>query len=116
MMGDRALYLQRVLKFMAAEGILELELGERDWCILQLCTDLLRPMAEVQRLLEGEKYVTLSMVPISVDKIRTGLHAAASGLGGEGGGGGGGESAIMKAARRDMIPVAQTLLDDFNGR
>jgi glutamine synthetase len=110
MMGDRALRLKRTLKMMAAEGILQLEVTERDWCILELATELLRPMAEVQRLLEGDQYVTLSMVPISISKVRSGLRDAANMVGAAG------DTPAMAAARRDVKEVAASMLEDYISR
>jgi hypothetical protein len=46
------------------------EITELQWTVLGDIEIALSTMAEVQRTLEGDKYVTVSLVPFSIFKIR----------------------------------------------
>ncbi|CAN0305334.1 unnamed protein product, partial [Scytosiphon promiscuus] len=48
-------------------------LSEVDWAIIELLVPLLEPFMVVQRLLEGEKYVTVSLVVPAIQGLRFGL-------------------------------------------
>jgi hypothetical protein len=48
-------------------------LTETDWKILRQVHQLLKPFKNAQKLLEGDKYVTLSLLPIAIKSIRTDL-------------------------------------------
>src|SRR6476469_6582831 len=64
-----------------------------------LCPQVLRPFAEVQKFLEGDKYITLSMVPLFVHGIKKHLSAA-----------------LEDPAMASIRPLIATLLDDMQRR
>lgn len=49
-------------------------LSDVDWAIIELLVPLLEPFMVVQRLLEGEKYVTVSLVVPAIQGLRFGLR------------------------------------------
>jgi hypothetical protein len=50
------------------------------WDVIALAEKLLKPIQEVQKMLEGEKYPTASLVPICIDTLRAGLVEVTSKL------------------------------------
>jgi hypothetical protein len=75
-MCDRLLRLRNVLTVMHLEGDIRLSLTEAQWTVVQDLTILLKPFMVAQKLLEGESYVTISLIPYMIYKIRKGLTAA----------------------------------------
>jgi hypothetical protein len=78
-MIDRLLHLKPAFSAMQADGkLLESKcLAEDDWKILSQVHAALKPFKTAQKLLEGEKYVTVSWVPAMVHGIRRSLKDAA---------------------------------------
>jgi hypothetical protein len=75
-MCDRLLRLQNVLTVMHLEGDIRLSLTQAQWTVVQDLTILLKPFMVAQKLLEGQSYVTISLIPYMIYKIRKGLTAA----------------------------------------
>ena len=75
-MCDRLLRLKIYLSLLENEGDLTCNLTESQWLIVHDLHILLKPFMIAQRLLEGEAYVTISLVPYMVYKIRKRLQQA----------------------------------------
>jgi len=75
-MCDRLLRLRNVLTMMHLEGDIRLSLTEAQWTVVQDLTILLKSFMVAQKLLEGESYVTISLIPYMIYKIRKGLTTA----------------------------------------
>jgi hypothetical protein len=58
---------------MEEEGNLDCSLDDGQWKIIVDIATLLQPFIGAQKLLEGEKYVTVSLIPYLIYKIRKGL-------------------------------------------
>ena len=78
-MVDRALYLKPALAFLVADGTLDNGrfLTADEWQVTLEMRDVLEPFKVSQKALEGEKHVTISMIPISVTAICTALSRKA---------------------------------------
>lgn len=74
MMIKRLLMLKAFFALMALKGELEKNLSDYHWEILRQLEILLRPFKEIQKVLEGQKYVTLSLVPYLISVARSGLE------------------------------------------
>lgn len=74
-MVERLIRLKPYFAVMEAEGFLNENLTVNQWQIIQDIKDLLQPFMAAQMILEGEKYVTLSLVPGIIDQIRRGLQS-----------------------------------------
>jgi hypothetical protein len=61
---------------MVVNQDLQKSLNDAQWTLMADIFDLLEPLMVVQRLLEGEKYVTISLVPHCVFKVRKYLNHA----------------------------------------
>ncbi len=61
--------LKDVLTIMALEGDLRVTLSDAQWTIVKDITVLLQPFMIAQKLLEGESYVTISLIPFILYKI-----------------------------------------------
>ena len=72
-MTERLIHLKNYFDLMETEGSLTCNLTESQWVTTKLVRDVLRPFMLAQKILEGEKYVTLSFVPGIVHGIREGL-------------------------------------------
>jgi hypothetical protein len=75
-MCERLIHLQpALLAAMAVDDKLPdyILLNETDWKILRQFHRLLKPFKNSQKLLAGDKYVTLSLLPIAIKSIRTAL-------------------------------------------
>ena len=77
-MCDRLLVLKLYFDMMQAEGSLNCNLTPSQWIIVGHVRDLLKPLMQAQKVLEGEKYVTLSFVLGIIFGIRKGLSEIAS--------------------------------------
>ena len=75
-MLERLLKLKNVLTVMHLEGEMRLFLTDAQWSIVADMTVLLKPFMIAQRLLEGQSYVTISLIPKMLYKIRSGLKIA----------------------------------------
>ena len=75
-MCERLLKLRTVLTIMHLEGGMRLFLTEAQWSIVTDMTVVLKPFMIAQRLLEGQSYVTISLIPYMLYKIRNGLRIA----------------------------------------
>jgi hypothetical protein len=74
-MCERLIYLQPALAAMAVDNKLPdyIFLNETVWKILRQIHQLLKPFKNAQKLLEGEKYGTLSLLLIAIKSIRMAL-------------------------------------------
>jgi hypothetical protein len=99
---DRLLYLKPAFQSLVLDNLLddEVALTEHDWAVLQEIHELLKPFKTAQELLEGDKYVSISWVPVMVGTIRKKLKVTAEFLPGN----------TVDAAARNL---AKTLYDDF---
>jgi hypothetical protein len=75
-MCERLLHLRNSLTVMHLDGDMRLSLSEAQWTVVTDLTVLLRPFMIAQRLLEGQSYVTVSLIPYMLYKIRSGLMSA----------------------------------------
>jgi hypothetical protein len=74
-MCDRLLRLKPYLALLQEEGDLTCNLTDSQWLIVANMTTTLEPFMIAQRLLEGQSYATISLVPFLVFKVRKGLEA-----------------------------------------
>jgi hypothetical protein len=72
-MVDRLLRLRPYLALLQEEGDLDCNLNEQQWLIITNLKFMLQPFMIAQRLLEGESYITVSLIPYMIYKIRKGL-------------------------------------------
>jgi hypothetical protein len=73
-MCKRLLRLRPYFATMEANGdLIDQNLNDAQWTLLSELTKVLEPFMVAQRLLEGEKYVTISLVPMVIFNIRKGL-------------------------------------------
>ncbi len=77
-MVARLLQLKRALQNLQRDDLLDIGLTDEQWDILAEVEKLLRPFMQVQKALEGEKYVTLSLVPFLLASLRANLQAVAA--------------------------------------
>jgi len=70
-MCERLLRLKPYFALMEAEGNLDCNLTNDQWRIVAVTCEVLQPFMFAQKTLEGECYVTNSMVPYILYKIRT---------------------------------------------
>jgi len=68
-MCERLLHLKNILTIMHLYGDMRLHLTEAQWTIVADMTVLLKPFMIAQRLLEGQSYVTISLIPYMIYKI-----------------------------------------------
>jgi hypothetical protein len=75
MMRERLIHLQPALAAMAVNDKLvdSILISETDWKLFRQVHQLLQPFKYYQKLLEGDKYVTLSLLPIAIKAIRAAL-------------------------------------------
>ena len=72
-MCSRLVRLKPYLDLMEAEGTLSCNLNPDQWKVVQDTCQLLEPFMCAQRMMEGESYVTVSMYPYIMHKIRGGV-------------------------------------------
>ncbi len=77
-MCERLLRLKMYLALLENEGTLTCNLTNSQWLIVSDLHILLKPFMIAQRLLEGQAYVTISLVPYMIYKARKGLVQAAA--------------------------------------
>jgi hypothetical protein len=75
-MCERLLRLKNTLTVMHLDGDMRLFLTQDQWTIVADMTVLLKPFMIAQRLLEGQSYVMISLIPYMIYKIRNGLMLA----------------------------------------
>lgn len=75
-MCERLLRLKPYFALMEAEGNLDCNLTDSQWLIVEDTCTVLQPFMFAQRTLEGECYVTNSMVPYILYKIRASIQQA----------------------------------------
>jgi len=100
-MAHRLIRLKLYFALMVAEGSLaaDTNLSPDQWIILEDTVAVLEPFMVAQRILEGEKYVTISLVLIIITTIRSRLM-----------------NVIEKAFSQHQFELATALLEDFNIR
>ena len=69
-MCERLLHLKPYFTLMEAEGNLDCNLNDEQWVIINDTCILLKPFMFAQKTLEGETYVTNSMIPYILHRIR----------------------------------------------
>ena len=77
-MIQRLRMLKNYLGILVEEGVLDPDtnLSDEEWQMLEEIEKLLEPFMVIQRLLEGQKYVTLSLVPYLIGEVRENLVIA----------------------------------------
>ena len=75
---ERLIVLKPYLNILEVEGHLKCNLKDEDWEILREVESLLQPFMIVQKVLEGQQYVTMSLVPYFISKVRRGLQTIAT--------------------------------------
>jgi hypothetical protein len=70
----RLIRLRPYLNLMEAESSLKKNLSAEHWSIIIDTCAVLEPFMFAQKLLEGETYVTISLIPYLIFKIRQGLQ------------------------------------------
>ena len=75
-MVERLIRLRPYLVLLEEEGDLDCNLSIQQWTVITNLKFLLQPFMIVQKLLEGQTYVTVSLIPYMVYKIRKGLISA----------------------------------------
>jgi hypothetical protein len=73
-MVERLLRLKMYLAILEDEGELNCNLTEQQWVVCSELQKLLEPFMIVQRLLEGQTYVTISLIPYVIFKLRKNLE------------------------------------------
>ena len=74
-MIERLLKLKDALKLLYSTHKVKKRLSAAEWEVLEHVSTLLKPFMCVQKALEGEKYVTISLVPFLLAQLRTKLQA-----------------------------------------
>jgi hAT family C-terminal dimerisation region len=74
----RLLQLERALQSLHRDELLDIGLTEAQWTILAMLEKVLRPFMQVQKALEGDKHVSLSLVPYLFSTLRANLQAVAT--------------------------------------
>jgi hypothetical protein len=99
---ERALHLQKAIKGLIATSQVTCEvLSDKEWKALGEIESVLKPLAFFQRVLEGESYVSGSLVPLAVFNIRRQLNDIVED-----------EEVTTEGVRK----LAKALLDDFDIR
>ena len=75
-MLDRLLYLKPAIEGLKADNQIpdNLALEEIEWTIISQITSVLKPFKMAQKHLEGEKYVTISYIPMMINFIENKLQ------------------------------------------
>lgn len=72
-MLERLIKLQDPVKFALSGHRMNDLLTDSDWAGIKMVEEFLRPFAKIQKFLEGEKYITVSFVPVLVQTMRTAI-------------------------------------------
>mmetsp|Transcript_14268 Transcript_14268/g.23731 ORF Transcript_14268/g.23731 Transcript_14268/m.23731 type:complete len:167 (-) Transcript_14268:105-605(-) len=75
-MTSRLCRLQHIIGQMAQDNLIACNLTDEQWKILKQINDILEPFMATQKALEGEKYVTCSLIPYLVNHLRTSINEA----------------------------------------
>ena len=75
---ERLILLKPYLSILEVEDHLKCNLKDEDWEILREVESLLQPFMILQKILEGQQYVTMSLVPYFISKARAGLQTVAT--------------------------------------
>jgi hypothetical protein len=70
--------LKRALQNLQRDDLLDIGLTNEQWNIFEEVERLSRPFMQVQKALEGEKHVTLSLVPFLLASLRANQQAVAA--------------------------------------
>lgn len=73
-MCDRALTLRLYLTAMQSSKLISNNLSDDQWGLIGDICQILKPFMLAQELLEGERYVTISLVPTVITQIRRGIN------------------------------------------
>ncbi len=73
-MHHHLIHLRPYLNLMEEEGSLKKNLSDEHWSIIVDTCAGLEPFMFAQKLLEGETYVAISLIPYLIFKIRKGLQ------------------------------------------
>jgi hypothetical protein len=65
-MWKRLLCLKSVLTILHLEGDVRVSLSEAQWAVVKDLTLPLKPFVGAQKLLEGESYITISLIPLNL--------------------------------------------------
>ena len=95
MMLSRLLRLKLYFDVMEEQNLLHHNLLKEEWGIVECLVESLKPFQHAQRVLEGEKYVTISLVPFMILEVRDSLKNMAT------------------HADEQIRNVGKTLYDDF---
>lgn len=70
-MVARLVVLRRAIDHLHSDGVLTSGFSSEEW--LQLCgiAEVLTPFMAIQKNMEGEKYVTISLVPFLLHQVST---------------------------------------------
>jgi hypothetical protein len=103
-MIERLLYLQPAVQTMFAlkEVAGHEAITDDDWDNLDMIKDVLHPFKTAQKILEGEKYVTITLIPLMLNEIRKQLLAISS-------------APIGPGSSQEKKDLAGKLLTHFNG-
>ena len=74
-------------------------LTDEQWKVVKSVSDLLKPFMEMQKVLEGEQYVTISFMPYCIHTLRQSL-----------------DDTITANAHAGTVHLAKVMLTDFNRR
>lgn len=77
-MVERFVELKKYILFAINENIFENNFDDSDWIYFEDLTVVLKPFMELQKFLEGEKYVTISFVLYLITSIRNKLNTIAN--------------------------------------
>ncbi len=77
-MLERLKFLKIYIQMMVRENLLlpTINLNQEQWNIVEDVSSILEPFKSVQQIMEGEKYVTISLIPGMINQIRLGLARA----------------------------------------
>lgn len=77
-MAYRLIYLKKALEGMNRNGQIDSGkwLSDTNWAVLKEIVDVLLPFKQAQKTLAGEKYVTISWLPLTLEKLRKNMREA----------------------------------------
>ena len=110
-MLERLMELKPTLQAMKLMEETSVELSPETWEIIRLGSIVLKPFKAVQLMMEGEKYITLSLVPVLVKGLRDGLREKLSGMKEVDA-----DPEITASAREKVLETLDAMLADINSR
>lgn len=72
-MIERLIQLRPYISILAQENSIVLDISYMEWSLLEELKMVLEPFMSAQYLLEGEKYVTISLVPKIISRLRNNM-------------------------------------------